>query len=253
MAVARDITTMDLARIAPRRQGRSHSGRADQSQFVPPSEENPNGRELTSLREQIDRHYAFVRSVSPSPGPHYRHSTTRFEADERFVHHPHPLTTRKIDGVYNSFQSNDLTVHLDLDIQDDLDDSLEEFSRLCRVGDFVTASRFFAENLQSYLDNPYVLVQYAEMLVQQGEYKSMMRLDDSPIQHLNSQMAGQEEGGLLKDYWELLRLLAASYQPGYPRERFHVVKGVVGELSNRMRTPDRVISSTEVWILAPPT
>lgn len=251
---------MNLSRIAPDRKGRSHSRRAvtEHSQFVPPSEENPRGRELT-LREQIDRDYASVRSVSPSPSPSpspqrgHITASTRWWADQRAANRPNPLTTRKIDGVYNGFHSNDLTVHLDLDVQDDLDDSLEEFSRLCRFGDFASASQFFAANLQSYLSNPYVLVHYAEMLVQQGEYQSIMRLDDSPVQHLNSQMTGQEEGSILRDYWELLKVLAASYRPGYPRERFQAVRGVVGDLSNRMRTLQRVTSSTEVWTLAPLT
>lgn len=64
---------------------------------------------------------------------------------------------------------------------EDIDEELEEFSRLTYMGNFREAKSFFHENLRTFIDTPYVFVEYAEMLLSQGDYKSIQLLDDSRV------------------------------------------------------------------------
>lgn len=74
-----------------------------------------------------------------------------------------------------------MTIHAELEVLEDLDEELEEFSRLARMGNFREAKSFFDEKLRIFMDKPYVFVQYAEMLLRQGDYKSIQLLDDSRV------------------------------------------------------------------------
>lgn len=91
-------------------------------------------------------------------------------------------TAVEFQAVYNSSHARDVTVHVELELYEDVaQELLEEFSRLTRVGHFRHAKSFFDENLRAFMDNPYVFVQYAEMLLTQGDYRSIQLLDDSRV------------------------------------------------------------------------
>ncbi|PHH74136.1 hypothetical protein CDD80_3295 [Ophiocordyceps camponoti-rufipedis] len=87
-------------------------------------------------------------------------------------------------GIWTSFHSHhgqDVTAHLDLPICDDFDAELEEFSRLVRFGDFRAAKEYFEEQLADYRTHPYVFIQYAEMLLEMGDYRSFGLLRPEPV------------------------------------------------------------------------
>ncbi|KAK4200941.1 hypothetical protein QBC40DRAFT_279144 [Triangularia verruculosa] len=64
----------------------------------------------------------------------------------------------------------DITVHMSLPVQDDLEDLLEECSRLRRLGNFHEALGVFEDQLEHFFDNRYVLLQYGQCLLEAGQY-----------------------------------------------------------------------------------
>ncbi|KAE8441515.1 hypothetical protein EG329_004903 [Mollisiaceae sp. DMI_Dod_QoI] len=72
--------------------------------------------------------------------------------------------------------NRDTTIHLQLDIEEDLESRLEEFSRLKRLGNYSAAEEYFQGNLQKFTDVPPVSVEFADMLLTQGAYKRLKEL-----------------------------------------------------------------------------
>lgn len=85
----------------------------------------------------------------------------------------YPPPGAHFDLICNPGCTRDVAVYLDFEVFNDLDDELEEFNQHMRLGQFGTAKSFFQEHLVTYVANPWVFVQYAEMLFQMGDYKSL--------------------------------------------------------------------------------
>lgn len=87
-----------------------------------------------------------------------------------------------VDAVYSSAEAKDLTVHLEFDLFRDLDEELEEFNLLARMGNFAAANSFFEVNLKEHMNSdPSIFVQYAEMLLMKGDFRSVLLLDGNPV------------------------------------------------------------------------
>ncbi|KAI2624071.1 hypothetical protein GGS21DRAFT_326625 [Xylaria nigripes] len=160
---------------------------------------------------------------------------------------------RQFDIIWDPDHNCDLTVHLPMDVHEDLDDFLEEFWRLQRLGDFDSAQRYFEEHLGDHFNDPYVLLQYGEMLLERGDYLGISKLGS-----LNQrQQVGQEsesereERWLLDDYWDLILFFADCHYIPHRRQRplfiYHNMLELLGKIviSNK-----RDITSTEVKYLA---
>lgn len=107
----------------------------------------------------------------------------------------HPVDHREASKVQNGaphipglFQTvfdvnhpQDASVHLELLITDDHETELEEFCRLQRLGNFAAAEEYFKDNLETYLNNPYVFVQYGQMLLEKGDYLAFERLNAEAV------------------------------------------------------------------------
>lgn len=74
------------------------------------------------------------------------------------------------------YDPQDVTIHMSLPVQDDLEDVLEECSRLRRLGHFRDAIELFEDQLAHFMDNGYVLVQYSLCLFEAGEYGRLASL-----------------------------------------------------------------------------
>jgi hypothetical protein len=83
---------------------------------------------------------------------------------------------KRVQVVLGPDSTLDTTVHLELDIEEDVEGQLEELSRLKILGHFNVAEQHFQTNLRDYSDVPPVAVEYAEMLLQQGAYKRLKEL-----------------------------------------------------------------------------
>jgi hypothetical protein len=85
----------------------------------------------------------------------------------------------------------DFTVHLDFPVFEDCDKQLEDLSYLRRLGRFHAAKGHFNNFLRDHLSHPYVFVQYADLLLDMGDYKSFEQLDPSPA--FNEKLDAQPE------------------------------------------------------------
>ncbi|KAM7200301.1 hypothetical protein V8F33_004019 [Rhypophila sp. PSN 637] len=81
-----------------------------------------------------------------------------------------------IDAVWNISSSRDVTLHLELDVEDDVDANLEEFSAFARRGDYKRAEKYYQDNLSRHSGQPKVIIEYVRMLVEKGSYKSILDL-----------------------------------------------------------------------------
>ncbi|KAJ2905777.1 hypothetical protein MKZ38_004454 [Zalerion maritima] len=80
------------------------------------------------------------------------------------------------DGVWISSKPQDMTFHLAIEVHDDLEPDLEEFSRLSRLGRFRSAQEFFQQKLWDQKQNPWVMVQYLRMFLEKGSFSEVGRL-----------------------------------------------------------------------------
>ncbi|RYC58064.1 hypothetical protein CHU98_g8144 [Xylaria longipes] len=184
------------------------------------------------------------------PTKHVRHDNQQLEGDRRNgVPSPEPeiRVNREVDGILTP-NSGDLTVHLTMDLEEDLEHHLNELNRLSRLGHFLSAKEVFKENLQHHIDNPYVLVQYADLLLHQGDLKGVTLLKDDAMYKREGEQLNSEELRILRANWELNNLLAKSYT----LDTLIGVPTVFEEAVNVLTAidPDRPISSAEIGVLA---
>jgi hypothetical protein len=106
--------------------------------------------------------------------PHSEYPVTASTAVSN-LYKPVPDGPKAIGAVWDLSTTRDTTTHFELDVEGDLDGQLEEFSRLMRIGHFKAADQYFQNNLLDHIDNPFIAVGYANMLLEQGAYK---RLDE---------------------------------------------------------------------------
>lgn len=121
-------------------------------------------------------------------------------------------TPTLFDAVYYSVETRDHTVHLELDLVEDFDEELEEFNRLVRIGSFSIAKAFFDLHLKAHISDPYVFVQYAEMLLEKGDFQSLSAMNGSSIfdghDSLGNSYTTFGSKQRLELNWKLIRALA---------------------------------------------
>lgn len=156
----------------------------------------------------ISSYYATVPSKEP-PTERGMPENEPKKSEYKTISPPDPTV---VDTVYASIGTRDHTVHLELDLMNDIDEELEEFSRLVRTGSFAIARSFFDLHLKAHISDPYVFVQYAEMLLEQGDFKSLLAMDGSSLfdgrdllGDMHSAFGSEQRLGL---NWKLVRALA---------------------------------------------
>ncbi|KAK1466577.1 hypothetical protein CCUS01_07398 [Colletotrichum cuscutae] len=76
----------------------------------------------------------------------------------------------------NPQNPQDVTILTELDVTDDLEEDLEEYSRLVRMGRFRAAGRHFDNRLVHFIDNLYVLDQYCSALLAMSDFQALSRI-----------------------------------------------------------------------------
>ncbi|TLD33393.1 hypothetical protein PspLS_01575 [Pyricularia sp. CBS 133598] len=105
--------------------------------------------------------------------------------------HMKPDEEQEHQTACNPDQPVNVHVHLQIPITLDLDEELGELARLRRVGDFRAAKTFFSSSkLAEHIGNPYVFVQYAELLLAMEDYNTIKLLQPPP----NFGVSMEEEG-----------------------------------------------------------
>ncbi|KAK3986748.1 hypothetical protein QBC44DRAFT_222489, partial [Cladorrhinum sp. PSN332] len=137
--------------------------------------------------------------------------------------------------------AQDMTIHMSLPVQDDVEDLLEECARLRRLGHFRDAIQLFEDELSHFVDNRYVLFQYGLCLIQAGEYIRLAKLasDTSSRQIRDDDLLDVA-----------FRLLLCEAEIGYIDDATFSSIGTVAEDLVRRSWP--TIDSTEARVLACP-
>ncbi|KAI0111353.1 hypothetical protein F4814DRAFT_460639 [Daldinia grandis] len=187
----------------------------EQHQEIPPLPQPPPFLPLSNSVQPFSRH------ITPIPPPRYitydgglhtgLDTMPSFAPSDRY---PRTFSSEpKGNGFWNPYHPASITVHLKMPVQEDLDECLEEFCRLRRLGDFVSARRFFAENLQDHFSKPYILVEYAEMLLEQGDYNTLSSINTGTIFNtMDNDTSKNRDGYLLRSYWELMQKIVAFHK-----------------------------------------
>lgn len=147
---------------------------------------------------------AQVGHTDPQPNSQQQNNDGSEQRDSR-------VSDEVATNTWNPFSNTDVTMHLTLDVQDDLDSALDNLSRLSRLGDFKGTTSLFHETLESHLDKPQVLIRWTEALLRQGDYRSVLDLNSGPIESLGTYSPNAEVAKLPMLYWRLMRL-TAQYQ-----------------------------------------
>lgn len=93
---------------------------------------------------------------------------------ERQSHVSKPSPT--VDVHVDPKTRRDVTLHLDMGVTEDLEEELEHFSKLRRIGHFNAAKGYFEEHLESFIDNAYVLDQYGQFLLEILDIHTLIKL-----------------------------------------------------------------------------
>ena len=75
----------------------------------------------------------------------------------------------------------DVTVQFELDVEEDVLEELESFSRLKKLGHFQEANHLFEATLITHCDFFPVLVEYADLLLEQGRYEYLIQFFESQL------------------------------------------------------------------------
>ncbi len=141
---------------------------------------------------------------------------------------------RRVDIVCDPSQaSRDLTIRLELEVEADWDSELEGFCRLWRLGRFKEAKQHFKAQLQHLSTIPYLWVEYANMLLSAGDYKSFQEMPDLPELWYPGPKGGplENERWVLKANYDFLRLMERS-----PSHRLiQSVEDIVGRIIDFQR------------------
>ncbi|KAF7926324.1 uncharacterized protein EAE98_006619 [Botrytis deweyae] len=88
------------------------------------------------------------------------------------------LATKGVEAVWNMDSSQDITVHLDFECDENIEAHVEELSRLRRLGDFEAALQYIESCPDECRNNMDFAVNYADILLMQGDldYKKLERL-----------------------------------------------------------------------------
>ncbi|KAJ5371224.1 uncharacterized protein N7496_007316 [Penicillium cataractarum] len=126
-----------------------------QSPKFPPPEKEKSG-EKDSLTEKVRERVPV--SVSSSTA-----SLSDEDSNSDIPHQYHLVSTSQVDR-------SDSTINFSLDVADGIECHLEEVSRLKRSGHFPEAIKYFNANLEDHLGLPLILLECADLLVEQGYY-----------------------------------------------------------------------------------
>ncbi|KAL2261548.1 hypothetical protein VTK26DRAFT_3924 [Humicola hyalothermophila] len=148
--------------------GPSPDNSADYGPFNPPSqftESEPEDSEESDKRETFD---------SKTPG---NAQPSAFEGTDHPGYIAPYVPGRRTDIVFDPSQANkDITVTVEMELEEDRLLDLDDFTRLARLGRFKDAKAYFTATLEHRIINPWIQLSYAEMLLDCGDYTSLRSL-----------------------------------------------------------------------------
>ncbi|KAI2829009.1 hypothetical protein CBS147343_4415 [Aspergillus niger] len=158
---------------------------------------------------------------------------------------PSPFRVSKQDDWLISSGDNDkdITAHLNLDVALDLEHELGYLARLNRLGHFKKGIRYFERRLAPYVDFFPVVAEYADLLLEQGNFGNLHQFISSRLKdHLVEY--SKEEYILLK----ILKAFAEIYTKGAIVPALNMAKETLSHLSVRKHVSKVPSLSTGVKI-----
>lgn len=121
------------------------------------------------------------RQSESHPGGLNEEALSDSQLNEDVLSQTPDIAANRVDLIHDPSQvSKDMSIRLELDLEEDWEDELEEFCRLKRLGLFKKAKEHFLSKLGHVNTMPYIRVQYAEMLQSCGDFKSLQHLEFLP-------------------------------------------------------------------------
>ncbi|KAL4921487.1 hypothetical protein BDW62DRAFT_174768 [Aspergillus aurantiobrunneus] len=109
-------------------------------------------------------------SLSRKGRPRREEPNEQQEREGRYEDQETGLSARALQNIWTPSTKQNMTMHFEMQVAEDVDALLEEFSRLKKLGDFHSAEQYFHENLDLYANLLPVVIEYADMLLEQGSY-----------------------------------------------------------------------------------
>lgn len=155
-----------------------------------------------------------------------------------------------VNAIYNAGDVKDVTVHTELDLSHDLFDELETFNRLSRTGNFSSAREFFDSHLRSHVNDPIVFVPYAELLLEQGDFKSLVLLDGKDIFWEHGSETPEDSGhGIcrLELNWKLIRSVALCHSQHTLSSVWEGIDGATPVVPGALGTSSTEVRPIKAW------
>ncbi|KAK8118444.1 uncharacterized protein PG998_003070 [Apiospora kogelbergensis] len=158
------------------------------------------------------------------------------------------LSTNGVNAIWDPSQNTDLTIYLKMPLQENQEEKMNEFCRLHRRGDYASARRFFAQELlPEHEDDPYLLVQYAEMLLKQGDYATLASLHGHVAFSPGGRLEESKEGVLLRMYWNMMQVERSINNTPTPWESFSMIPDALQALHDSVSSHGpNLVGSTQV-------
>lgn len=83
--------------------------------------------------------------------------------------------------IFDVRRGRDLTFQMEFPIHLDQSNTVEVISCLRRQGNFAAARDMFMQDMRHHLSHPFTFTQYAELLFDMGDYKSLVALEPKPV------------------------------------------------------------------------
>ncbi|KAJ5817102.1 hypothetical protein N7447_009335 [Penicillium robsamsonii] len=113
-------------------------------------------------------------------------------------------------ATLSSSSQKDVTLHFNLDFVDDIEGHLEELARLKRLGHFHDAVDYFNFNLQQHLNLPLVMIEYADLLQEQGAYRKLLDLQSRGTLKMSQKMDPNHTPELYSWHLDIIQKCAKS-------------------------------------------
>ncbi|KAH9235230.1 hypothetical protein K456DRAFT_1618170 [Colletotrichum gloeosporioides 23] len=137
--------------------------------------------------------------------------------------------------LVNPQSPQDVSLSADAGITDDFEEPLEEYSRLWRLGQFEAARTLFDQCLLDLIENPYVLEQHGQCLLEMSDYNTLAQLaKEFPPR--------PAEGAVQTSWYLLLRRAEVSCELDFPT----VSKSQSPDVLSLLRKHWPKLDSTEV-------
>ncbi|GLA36229.1 hypothetical protein AnigIFM63309_002147 [Aspergillus niger] len=162
--------------------------------------------------------------------------------------------------IWTPSSTKDTTIHYEMDIVEDVGSLLEEFSRLKRLGHFQEAEQYFQDFLSAFMELSPVIIEFADMLIEQGSYERLHRVlsqqqqQDLGTSNSNSSLKqGNSAKSLYQANLHLVRGFAAMQSHGSLHEAYEEVRSLEPQMRSlrrlRRKDPTLDLDSAEVQVI----